>query len=153
MTKPLFKHFLDDAGEYEASVQYWSRLAEAAADSVGQTGEWERWISPYYADGKTPIDRDLTPIFDARSRRLNRAFRIEQHRPPPLGGESSVNAWVETRGDEWDPDVPCSELFVSVVLSQETGAMVRDLLRLWMMPSTTVADMRTYIEEALSRLN
>lgn len=147
MVQTLFEHFLEDENEFEGAVHHWTDLVDEVAKSLGQTGEWRRWISPYCADGKTLIDRDVMPIYDARSTRLNRAFRIQQH--AALRGELTpvVGAWVESYGDEWSNDMPAAELFISVVLSKESSSIVRSLLKKWMTPSTSITEMQSFVHE------
>jgi len=144
---------IDEPGAFLGSlltarnVEHWQRVVEEIVESLHQDGEWARWIPPHVADGVTPIDVSGIPIFDARSRRTDRAFRIIEH--TASGSEPAVAAWVETYEDgDYDRSVlPRDELFISLSLSEESTAVARELLTKWMTPETTVDGMRVFIDE------
>ena len=143
MTRRLFPDFLDNAEQYQASERYWEQLVGEVAESLGQPGEWHRWIPRRYADG-TPFELDGNPIFDGRSQRLNRAFRIIQHRP--LGNDIELAAWVKTYEEEFT-DLPREELVINLSLSEESTQLAKALLHKWMTPATTKDEMESFIRE------
>src|SRR5690348_682893 len=137
MATRLFESFLDDPEQYRDSEKYWELLVSSIANSLGQTGEWPRWIPRQYADG-TPMEADGNPIFDGRSERLDRAFRIIQHRP--IGDDVEIAAWLKTYEAEYT-DLPRHELVINLSLSQESADLARVLLRKWMSPEATPDEM------------
>jgi hypothetical protein len=145
MTHVLFASFLEDPAQYREAEQYWETLVADVAESMNQANEWHRWIPLEYADG-TPIERDGNPISDGRSDRLNRAFRIMQHRP--AGDDAEIAAWIKSYESDY-PDLPRDELIVNLSLSQETAGLVRLLLQKWMRAETTPEDMTSFIDETL----
>ncbi len=132
----LFPDFLDNDASYEAVVSFWDRLVTTVERSVGQDDEWGRWIPLHYADGVTPIDTPGNSIFDGLSQRLDRAFRIIQHRP--TGDEPELSAWIKTYEtfDDEPTLLPTSELVLNLSLSDESAQAAETLLRTWMTPET-----------------
>jgi hypothetical protein len=145
MIHRLFENFLDDSEQYEAAVRYWEQLVWEIAESLGQRGEWQRWVPRHYADG-TPFELDGNPIYDGRSQKLNRAFRIIQHRP--VGDELEIAAWLKSYEEEY-VDLPRDELVINLSLSLESAQMAQVLLRKWMTPTTTEDEMQSFINEHL----
>jgi hypothetical protein len=139
----LFGDFLETPEAYHACEQYWEQLVREIAVSLAQAGEWERWIPRHFANG-TPFELDGNPIFDARSKKLNRAFRIIQHRPEK--DELEIAAWIKTYEEEYI-DLPRAELVINLSLSQESADVARRLLVLWMTPTTTVDEMQLFIRQ------
>jgi hypothetical protein len=93
MVHALFADFLESEDKWEACERYWRNLAEDVATSLGQPS-WAQWMSKYYGDGKSLIDRDLRAMYSVRSEELDRAFRILQF--PPEGNDEDVvmAAWL-----------------------------------------------------------
>lgn len=145
MAHKLFESFLEDPEQYRGAEQYWEALVSDVAESLNQANEWHRWISREYADG-TPMEPDGNPIFDGRSDRLNRAFRIMQHQP--IGDDAEIAAWVKSYEPDY-PDLPRDELIINLSLSQESADLVRLLLQKWMRVETTPEDMTRFIHETL----
>ena len=143
MVRMLFADFLDNAQSYEACRNYWNGLVQDVAESLGQGGDWESWISPYYADGKTLMALEDNPIADRRSQSRKRAFRVLQH--PPLDDELELVAWLTPYEEEY-PDIP-EELVLNMSLSDVSADLARTLLRKWMSPETTFAAMKAFIRE------
>jgi hypothetical protein len=145
MAQKLFESFLDDPEQYRAAEQYWATLVADVANSMNQTNEWRQWIPREYADG-TPMEPDGNPIFDGRSEKLNRAFRIMQHRP--VGDDVEIVAWVKSYEPEYS-DLPHDELVINLSLSQESANLARLLLQEWMRAETTPEYMTSFIRETL----
>lgn len=143
----LFPNFLDSTEEYESCERYWEHLVHDIAQSIGQTGEWFRWIPRTYADG-TPFELDGNPIFDGRSRKLDRAFRIIQHRAE--SNELEISAWLKSYEEEYE-DLPRDELVINLTLSQESGRLAKALLHKWMTPKTTKDEMLSFIQESVAQ--
>lgn len=146
MVHKLFENFLDSAEMYEACTRYWNRLIHDIEDSLGQNGEWQHWILDRYPDGER-VEMDGNPIYDGRSRKLDRAIRIVQHRS--AGGDPEIVAWVEKHEEEYYElsEFPRTELVLNLSLSEESGQIARQLLRMWMTPTTTAEDMKRFIRE------
>lgn len=145
MADKMFESFLEDPEQYRAAEQHWEALVADIAESMNQANEWHRWIPLTYANG-TPIERDGNPIFDGRSERLNRAFRIMQH--PQTGNDPEIVAWVTSNEPEY-PDLPRDELTINLSMSQETADFVRLLLKKWMHTETTPHEMTSFIHKTL----
>ena len=47
MVQILFKDFLKNKEQYRACEAYWVHLIQKIAESLGQAGEWVRWIPRY----------------------------------------------------------------------------------------------------------
>jgi hypothetical protein len=148
MVRKLYENFLDDRKQYKACEGFWEQLVQNIAESLGQTGEWQRWIPRQYADG-TPFELDGNPIFDGRSQKLNRAFRIIQH--CAAGNELEIAAWLNSYEEEYT-DLPRHELVINMSLSQESAQLAEVLLRKWMTPTTTTDDMQAFITKILHNL-
>ena len=147
MVNKLFESFLIDAEQYQACERYWAELISNITKSLGQTGEWARWIPRHYADG-TPFDLDGNPIFDGRSEKLNRAFRIIQH--PAVGDDIEIAAWIKSYEAEYS-DLPRDELVINLSLSEGSAELSRALLQKWMMPETTMSEMMSFIRDNIPR--
>lgn len=145
MVHKLFEDFIDNAEMYKACEQYWERLVRDVEESLNQTGEWERWLIRQYPDG-TPVEMNGNPIYDGRSRQINRAFRVLQHRP--VSDDLEIAAWLERNGEGY-PEIPSAELVFNLSLSEESGQMARRLLSMWMTPNITAEEMRQFIREHL----
>jgi hypothetical protein len=143
MVHKLFEDFLDSAETYKACERYWELLARDVEESLNQAGEWKRWLVRQYPDG-TLVEMDGNPIYDARSRKINRAFRVIQHRP--VSDDLEIAAWLESNSKEY-PEVPSEELVFNLSLSEESGQIARKLLAMWMMPNTTAEAMGRFIDE------
>jgi len=141
----MFENFLEDVEQYAACERYWEQLAQEIAESLGQTGEWQRWI-PRQTPNGTPCELDGNPIYDARSERLDRAFRIIQH--SAVSDEVEIAAWLKSYEEEYI-DLPRNELVINLSLSQESAQLAKALLYKWMTPDTTPSDMRSLIDEYL----
>jgi len=124
MAHRMFENFLDSAEAYEVCEQYWERLVRELEESLNQTNEWKRWLLRHYPDG-TPVEMDGNPIYDARSRKINRAFRVLQHRP--VSENLEIVAWLKTYDDE-SPEFPSAEMVINLSLSEESEHMARELL-------------------------
>ena len=147
MVRKLFELFLDSVEQYRASERYWEDSVSAIAESLGQAGEWQPWIPRQFADS-TPMESDGNPIFDGRSERLNRAFRIIQQRPE--SDDVEIAAWVKSYEAKYT-DLPRNELVINLSLSEESGVLARALLRKWMLPGTTPDEIIDFIRENLPR--
>lgn len=146
MIKPLYEDFLDSPAAYRACKDYWKNLTTDLASAIGQAGEWSPWIPRHYANG-LPIELDVLPIWDGRSKRLNRAYRIMQHRP--LGDkEIDLSAWIKQYEEEYS-DLPRSELVINLSLSEESMRLATVLLQKWMTPETTAEEMERTIAERI----
>lgn len=146
MARRLFESFLEDPEQYRAAEQYWAALVADVAGSMNQANEWHRWIPQENPDG-TPMERDGNPIFDGRSDRLDRAFRIMQHRP--VSDDVEIAGWVKSYEPEYVDPLPRDELFINLSLSQESADLVRLLLQKWMRAETTPDDMTNFIRQTL----
>jgi hypothetical protein len=146
MVHRLFEDFLDNPDCYAFVEQYWKNLVHDAELSVGQDGEWQPWIPRHYADG-TPFELDGNPIFDGRSKKLNRAFKILQH--PSVGNGLEIVAWLKTYEKEYS-DLPHEELVINLSLSQESARVAKELLIKWMAPDTTAHEMQLFIPKHLA---
>jgi hypothetical protein len=125
--------------------KWWNARIDAIADGLGQAGEWLPWATPFLGDGVTRFERG-NPIVSARSRRLDRAFRVILMDEPTA--ESGITGWVtehDTLGGEID--FPSAELVVVTVWSKEAVDLAQKLLATWMIPEATPA----MIDQLLSR--
>lgn len=147
MVMRLYERFLEDEGEYQLVEKYWHDLVERAAASSGQAGEWLRWI-PRTTPNGTPVERDGNPIADGRSQRLNRGFRIIQHRASE--DEIEISAWLKAYEEEFT-DLPRDELVINLSLSEESSRLAERLLREWMTPAVSPTEMAAFIFKALPR--
>jgi hypothetical protein len=145
MVHKLFEEFLDNPEIYKACERYWERLVRDVEESLNQTGGWERWLLRHYPDG-TPVEMDGNPIYDGRSRKNSRAFRVLQHRP--VSDNLEIVAWLETNREGY-PEIPNAELVLNLSLSEESGQMARKLLSTWMMPNISAEEMQRFIHERL----
>jgi hypothetical protein len=142
----LFPDFLENSESYEAAETYWKDLVEQTMADVGESpADWVAYIPRNYADGRTPIRTPGNPIIDRCNRKLDRAFQIVQH--PPAGPEIDFAAWINTYEDEKavGADVPGSELVLSLSLSDESATLARELLKKWLTPSSSRADVEELI--------
>jgi hypothetical protein len=149
MARRLFESFLEDPEQYRAAEQYWEALVANAAESMNQADEWHRWFPWGYADGRPfPLEQCGNPIFDGRSDRLNRGFKIIQMRP--VAHDVEIAAWVASYEPE-DTDLPRHELVINLTLTQESADLARLLLQEWMRAETTPVGMENFIDETLPR--
>jgi len=146
MTHKMFENFLEDVEQYAACERYWEQLGQEIAESLGQTGEWQQWI-PRQTPNGTPVEKDGNPIYDARSERLDRAFRIMQYRA--VSDRVEIEAWLKSYEEEYT-ELPRNELVINLSLSQESAQLAKALLYKWMTPDTTQSDMRSFIDEYLA---
>jgi hypothetical protein len=150
MTRKMFENFLEDVVQYAACERYWEQLVQEIAESLGQTGEWQQWI-PRQSPNGTPYEKDGNPIYDGRSERLDRAFRIIQH--SAFSDEVEIVAWLKSYEEFEYRDVPGNELVIRLSLSQESAQLARALLYKWMTPDTTQSDMSSFIDVMLPRMS
>ena len=130
---------------FRAAIHYWERLTTAIADSLGQAGQWYEWIPRTYADGKRPFELEDQQVWDGRSDRLDRAYRIYQG--PPVGDRPpGLAAWLNQYEEEYE-EMPRAMLTINLVLSEETVRLAEKLLRKWMTPETTAEEMQAFINE------
>jgi len=148
MTHKMFEKFLEDVEQYAACERYWEQLGQEIAESLGQTSEWQQWI-PRQSPNGTPYEKDGNPIYDARSERLDRAFRIIQY--SPVSDEVEIAAWLKSYEEFEYRDVPGNELVINLSLSQESAQLAKALIYKWMIPDTTQSDMRSLIDELIER--
>lgn len=147
MIHKLFESFLDNAAQYRACEEYWEALVSSITSVLGQAHEWRRWIPQQYADGM-PMESDGNPIFDGRSERLDRAFRIIQHLP--VGDDLEITAWLKSYEAEYS-DLPRHELVLNLSLSEESANLARILLQKWMLAETTPDEMKNFICDNVPR--
>ena len=150
MDNGLYKDFLDNPETYRACEQFWGRLTDGIANSSGKGDKWPQWEPRTYGDGETPFPDEYrgNPIHDGWSRRLDRAFRIIQHRAK--GDRYSLGAWISVVDLE-HREVPGATLVISLTLSEGTARLAEKLLRKWMTPSTTIDEMQVFIDENVPR--
>ena len=149
MVRILFGDFLENKEQYEACEVYWIQLIEEIAQSLGQAGEWQQWMSRTYGDGITPLERDGNPIADARSQKLDRALRIIQDRV--TDDEFEIGGWVTTEKEFLDV-LPKDEMVIWLTLSEESAEAAKQLLEKWMTPETTPAEMKTFMDTMFDEL-
>jgi hypothetical protein len=116
--------------------KWWNARIDEVARRLGQEGEWAPWATPFLGDG-TRFERG-NPIVSARSRRLDRAFRVILSDEPTV--ESGIGAWVnqhDTLGGKID--FPSAELIVVTVWSKGAVDLALKLLATWMTPEATPA--------------
>jgi hypothetical protein len=140
MVQKLFENFLDGPDSYAACERYWERIIREIEESLEQPHEWRRWI-PRYNTPWTSAEADGDVIIDGRSERLNRAFRVLQHRQ--VGDELGIAAWL-TYEKEY-VEMPREELVINLCLSAESEEIAKKLLTDWMSPSTTFDQMAQII--------
>ena len=146
MIHALFEHFLDNDDTYRACELYWEQSVRDIEASLDQTGEWQPWVVQHYADGTPFADQKGNPIFDARSKRFDRAFRIVQD--PPVRNDLAISAWLKSY-KEFEGDLPANELVISLILSEESAQLAHALLRHWMASVTSPDEMELFIQEQL----
>jgi hypothetical protein len=146
MVRRLFEAFLDSESEYRSCEGYWEALVSGIAESMGQRHEWRRWIPRQHPNG-TAMELDGNPIFDGRSDRLGRAFRIIQH--SATGAEVEIAAWVKSYEPEY-ADLPGHELVLNLSLSEESAGLVRTLLRRWMAPDAVFEELDEFVRAVMS---
>jgi hypothetical protein len=142
MNPKLYEDLFVNPETFRAAQQYWKERASVIADSLGQTGHWHEWVPRTYADGKRPFELEDQQIWDGRSDRLHRAYRIYQH--PPHGDHTGLAAWVKEYEEEFT-ELPRAELVLNLSLSDETACLAEELLRKWMNPETTTDEMKAFI--------
>jgi hypothetical protein len=91
-----------------------------------------------------PLEKEGNPIHDGRSKRMSRAFRIIQWAPKAY--EPELAAWVKSYEEEF-VELPRHELVINLSLSEESARLSEELLRKWMMPETTPAEMEQFIRD------
>lgn len=148
MVRKGFERFLDEPEVYRACQQFWEQLTADIALSIGSATDWEPWIPRTYANS-TPMELDGNPIWDGRSEKLGRAYRIIQDRAE--GDDLEIAAWLKTYEPEYT-EMPRHELFISLSFSQESAAIAAKLLRKWMAPETTQEQMQAFIADTLPYL-
>jgi hypothetical protein len=116
MKRYLFANFLQSREAYEQCRRYWSTLVDSIATSLGQSGDWKPWMPKVYGDGKTAVEMDGNPIFDAHSSRIERAFQISQDPPDPGMETYGIGFWLSS--DEDPGALPRHRLGISVVLDK-----------------------------------
>lgn len=150
MVDRVFESFLENVDEYRACERFWSALVSGVEASLGQSGEWRPWI-PRTTPNGTPIELDGDPMIDRRSDRLDRAFRVAQHRAQGDGLE--IAAWLKDYGEEYaHPGLPRYELVISLSLSKESSEVALRLLVKWMSPQTAPGEMENAIEAMIPRV-
>jgi len=143
----LYENFLLDSNEYAAAEEHWRQLVTKVAASSGQSGEWVPWIPRHHPNGRA-IERDGNPIYDGRSFRLNRAFRIIQHERSK--DQLEFAAWLKAYEEEFT-DLPRQELVISLSLSSESSNLAQIVLAEWMAPATTNESMQSFIDKTVPR--
>jgi hypothetical protein len=150
MEDDLYANVLDEDAWTEAG-RYWRQQVDALETSLGQAGEWP-------SSEPRPLAGDFTaraaaPVCEGRSERLDRSFRILQHK---VDEQPDVAAWVEDyeRNPNWReherPRFPRATLVVTLSFSESTASLARSLLRFWMTPGTSVEQMRGMIDASAS---
>jgi len=143
MSRILYTDFLSNEESYRASEKFWEDMVNSMAATKDQFNEWRPWMARTYGDGITPLPRDGNPIWDAYSRKLDRAIRIIQHASD--SGHVSIGAWVKVEKEDDNIDLPRVELVIHLILSE----IARKLLSKWMEPKTTIDDIESYITTVL----
>ena len=150
MVRLLYEDFLESEEGYRACEAYWIQLVEEIAESLGQAGEWVRWMPKTHFDRIPPDDGEANPIFDARSRRLDRAIQIIQY--PMTDDKIEMGGWVETR-PAGESELPSEEMVIHLSLSEESAELAKGLLEKWMTPETTSEEMQTLIDSLFGELD
>jgi hypothetical protein len=145
MVQHLYPNFQAHDDQYRAVVGYWRGMVEELAAQFGFPGEWRPWRPTTFADGVTPIPRDLTSIFDARCDRLGRTLQILQS--PPEQHTPEIAAWLDTVAAFEKDETEFLELVINLALSVETAVVARKLLEHWLNPAVTVDEMLRVIKE------
>jgi hypothetical protein len=143
MIHKLFENFLENTEEYTASEMHWKKIIDKIERSLQQEGEWKPWIPRQFANG-TPIGSDGNPIFDGFSRKLNRAFRIIQHRA--VDNDLEFVAWIKKYEAEFT-DLPGSELVINLSLSVESSKLATELLSKWMSSKINLKEINSFIKK------
>ena len=142
MDHKLYETFLENPEVYRACERYWEDMISKIANDLGQSGQWVPWESRQWVDG-SPMPLDGNPILHAQNKRLGRGFKIIQDRESD--GQLDIAAWLKINEEEYEDIVPRYELIISLSLSDQSEQMAQELLRKWMAPETTPADIEHYI--------
>jgi hypothetical protein len=141
MVQKHFNDFLNGPENYAACERHWEGVIREIEQSLVESGEWRRWI-PRYNVPWTSENADGGVIIDGRSEKLDRAFRVMLHRF--VGDDPWVAAWLKTYEEEY-VELPREELVISLSPSVESEQIAKNLLKLWMTPSTTLDQMQLAI--------
>ena len=150
MVRVLFEDFLETEQGYRACEAYWMQLIQAIAESLGQAGEWVGWLSRAHFEQVPPTDGEANPITSRRSRNLNRAFRVIQY--PVEDDKLLIGGYVTSDPENEDYDLPRDEMVIQLSLSEESAEAARRLLAKWMIPETTPAEMKTFMDTMFDEL-
>lgn len=150
MANHLLTGFLESEGQYGQAQEFWRKMVDDEARHVGQAGEWVSWRPQTFADGVTAQPRDGNPIYDARSERLSRALQVIQS--PPESDDVELALWFGTFDySESGGPGPTIELTLNLSLSEESAAIARQLVGMWMDPRVTREDVEQRLRILVSR--
>src|SRR5438128_5166324 len=126
MVRHLHKNFLIDPAAYAAAEQYWIEFWETL---VGSAKAEKKWTHPWLGN---PL-KDGNPIFSAVSTKDHRGVRIIQH--GPQSEDVELTHWTSLHGEKSSDAV--LQLTISCSLSEESGALARDLVWSWVTKGET----------------
>jgi hypothetical protein len=141
---------------WDEAEQFWRREVDTIASAAGQPGQWESAWPKFFGDGVTPMPREDKPVCDGRNWTQDRAFYIWEFNR--IEGEAGISAEVQDSAtlyddggkwlDEGSPHDRVARTNLSIWLerSADTVDLARRLVALWMDPSTTVTEMKAFIE-------
>lgn len=150
--KLLYANFLGDVTEHKHAEAYWAQIVSRLAEKHGQSIAWTPWADKFYLNG-TPMERDGSPIFEAKCTPVKRFVNITQLPPRMADGSDQfdIGFYLDERmvlkehnnleGEAW------GQLAISCILSEETSSVVEDLIEQWLNPEISVAAMEKILDE------
>jgi hypothetical protein len=144
MVKHLHEDFLLCRERYDKAVNYWRAICREILSEKGQIDSWQPWCGFHQQEATAPVEEGS--IYSLHSPGRRKAINIEQYRPQTENVE--ISAAVDTFG-EGALESPIEYLTICCALSEESAAIARRLIEVWVSERTSASDIQALIAQVI----
>jgi hypothetical protein len=142
ITKSLYKDFLKNKKIYNLNVGFWKKMVQKIA--LAENIQYNFADNEYFVNGKRFYDAN--PIISLNIPSQKKALRIIQEEQE--GDEIDMSAWLEEK--EMKEGGAFSELIISVVLTNITNEIAKELVYEWFNSQIDAKEMEAEINRLLT---
>jgi hypothetical protein len=138
-----YSNFLSNNQEYEKLEFFWSRLFEEFNSILTEEKKWVFWFENKFADGVKIYNAN--PIFCRINSDRNKGIRVIQDEFDEEAEKGNlIGCWMDVAWESID------ELVISCILTDETEAIIRRLIKAYVVDNASPVEMQEIIDAELS---
>lgn len=141
----LFPDFVTSPAAFEQAKEFWRKLAQEEADTLGQHGEWEKWFHEEEWREDSEL-MDGAVVFTWFSTSQHKGLRVQQYTLSRRSSSApSVQPFMDVVGEGVLPR-PIPNLFIGAAPTEANIAVLRRLVAHWFRKDISYEAMAEFIE-------